>query len=311
MKNYLQIAAGLDVLPLVLEINQHPELWDRNDVRLSKAGPHSETHDMWLRYKDETPNKETGNYLDFGDPHDAVWYPAFYALPAARKLIFDLMARVQGERLGGVFIYSVPPGKKIYPHTDPGWHAAYYDKFNICLQSNPKAFFGYDGETMFQRPGDVHRFVNTVDHWVVNEGSDDHIIMCVCIRVHDYAARYRGEETHAMPTDLKLIDFKEKVEFRDGFYRRSLVLKQGQMVGQHMHEFDHKTEITRGRARMWKNGAWAGDHKAGTVLEIKAKSRHAFQALGPDAETEITCLWPEDIDPETAIVKEQACPPPG
>lgn len=196
MKNFLQIAAGVDVLPLLLEINRQPALWDRNRARLSKYGPHSETHDIWLRYKDETDNAASGNYDSFNTEHDSQWYPAYYALPAARPLIFNLMARVEGERLGGVLIYSVPPGAKIMPHIDAGWHVSYYEKFNICLQSNPAARFCYQGEDMVARAGDVHRFRNDIEHWVVNEGVEEHIVMTVCIRTHDYAAAVKEIAQH-------------------------------------------------------------------------------------------------------------------
>ncbi len=195
MKNFIKIGEGVDVAPLLLGLHRQPHLWNRNPIRLTPNGPHHETKDIWLRYKDETENVQKKNYGNFGDPHEGVWYPSFYALPAARKIIFALMARVEGERLGGVLIYKVPPGKKIHPHTDVGWHVDFYEKFNVCLQSNPDAYFYYkDGERMYARSGDVHRFVNNVDHGVVNDGADDHIILTICVRTHDYSARVKGGE---------------------------------------------------------------------------------------------------------------------
>lgn len=197
VKHFLQIAAGVDTMPLLLELHRQPHLWNRNDARLSENGPHYQTQDIWLRYKDETENKRSGSYADFGDPHDGVWYPAFYALPSARKIIFDLMRRVEGERLGGVLLYKVPAGKRILPHTDTGWHVDYYDKFNICLQSNRAAAFCYhDGEKMYQEPGDVHHFANNVEHLVTNEGEDDHIVLTICIRTHYYGTRFKEETAY-------------------------------------------------------------------------------------------------------------------
>ncbi len=189
----MKIAESIDVLPLLYEIHRQPQLWDRNDVRLSKNGPHWQTHDIWLRYKDETENKEKKDYANFGDPHDGVWYPSYYELPAARRIIFGLMSRVEGERIGGVLVYKIPPGRRIMPHTDTGWHVDYFDKFNVCLQSNPKAAFHYSESNFFrQKMGDIHRFVNGKEHWVVNDGDDDHIVLTVCIRVHDYNARFKS-----------------------------------------------------------------------------------------------------------------------
>lgn len=170
-------------MPLLLEVQTKPELWNRNDARLSDNGPHHETSDIWLRYKDETENKQTGDYSNFGDPHDPIWYPAYYALPSSRRIIFDLMARVAGERLGGVLLYKIPPGKKIYPHVDTGWHVDYYEKFNVCLKTNPQSAFCYENETMMVNAGDVHWFKNNVTHWVNNDGEDDHIVLTVCIRL--------------------------------------------------------------------------------------------------------------------------------
>lgn len=196
MRNHLKIASGVDVMPLMLELHKQPELWDRNKARLSERGPHHQTHDIWLRYKDETENAVSGNYANFGDPHDGVWYPAFYELPSSRKLIFDLMAKVEGERLGGVLLYSIPPGKEIFPHTDVGWHVEYFEKFNICLQSNPKAVFFYAGDGMLAEQGDVHWFRNDVPHWVKNEGETEHIVLTVCIHTHDYKRRFISGVRH-------------------------------------------------------------------------------------------------------------------
>jgi hypothetical protein len=179
----MQVAAGLDVLPLLLEVQRQPDLWDKNPCRLSKRGPHHETQDIFLRYKDETPNIQSGDWSDFSDQHIPDWYESANYLPAARPLIFDLMARVRGEMLGGVFLYKLQPGATIKPHVDKGWHPEFYDKFNICLQSNANAAFVYENEMMVQRAGDVHHFRNDVMHSVHNEGQTDHIVMTVCIRL--------------------------------------------------------------------------------------------------------------------------------
>jgi quercetin dioxygenase-like cupin family protein len=183
MTNFLKIASGVDIMPLLLEVQRQPELWDKNPCRLSKRTPHHETQDMILRYKDETENLERGDWSNFSGAHIPDWYKSIDFLPSAKKLTFDLMAHVRGEILGGVFLYKLNPGTQIYPHKDKGWHPEFYDKFNICLQSNPQAAFCYDGERMIQQAGDIHHFRNDTQHWVVNEGDCEHIVMTVCIRL--------------------------------------------------------------------------------------------------------------------------------
>lgn len=183
--NFLKIAQGVEVMPLLLELNRQPQLWDRNKARLYETSPHRETHDIWVRYNDETQYKKTGDYTKFNDPHESVWYPAYYALPSLRKIIFSLMAGVEGERLGGVLIYNLPKGKQIYPHVDTGWHVEHFEKFNVCLQSD-RTRFCYHGEEMVSHQGEVFRFRNDIEHWVLNEGEVDHLMLTVCIHCHEY-----------------------------------------------------------------------------------------------------------------------------
>lgn len=183
MNNFLQIASGVDVLPFLLEVQRQPELWDKNPARLSKRGPHHETQDIPLRSKDEAACLLDGKkWREFSDEHIPVWYKNADFFPAARKIIFDLMARVQGEMLGGVYLYRLQPGKQIYPHVDRGWHPEFFDKFNVCLQSNSRSKFIYENEILIQKAGDIHHFRNDTMHCVVNDGQNDHIVMVVTIR---------------------------------------------------------------------------------------------------------------------------------
>jgi quercetin dioxygenase-like cupin family protein len=183
MNNFTQLAANVNVFPLVMDLQRQPFLWNKNPCRLSKRGPHYETSDIFLRYKDETKNFESGDFSDFSDEHIPVWYKAIDHLPYAKKLALDLMAIVGGEILGGVLLYRLRPGEKIHSHVDTGWHAETFEKYNICLESNPKAAFCYENEKMIQKAGDVHWFCNTVPHWVINEGNTDHIVLTICIRL--------------------------------------------------------------------------------------------------------------------------------
>lgn len=193
MKNFVKIAQGVNVTPLMLQLHQHPELWNVDIERLRPTAPHRDSDDIWVRYNDKTPFTASGDWSNFNDSHESIWYPAYYALPAIRKLINDLMYAVEGERLGGVLIWRLKPGQMIHPHKDMGWHVDYYDKFNICVQGNADGKFIYQDhdESMIAFPGDVYRFVNTENHMVVNKGTEDMIVLCVCIKVHNFDERYK------------------------------------------------------------------------------------------------------------------------
>jgi len=92
------------------------------------------------------------------------------------------MAMVRGERLGGVLITRLPPGGKIYPHADAGWHAAYYDKYFVPVQNKAGATFGFIDGDINPSIGDVWKFNNSVPHWVNNDSDEDRIAMIICIK---------------------------------------------------------------------------------------------------------------------------------
>ncbi len=90
--NFLPVAKGINTGPLLEEILRQPELWNKNPCRLSRFGPHHETQDMFLRYRDETPFIESGDWSTFSDEHISTWNKTIDLLPAARPLIFELIA---------------------------------------------------------------------------------------------------------------------------------------------------------------------------------------------------------------------------
>lgn len=185
MKHFTLIEENIDVNPLLEQIEKQPDLWNANDHRKTFAGtPHNEMSDIWVRY----------NRLDrlcegrkaFNGEHVPVWYPAWYALPALKPIVFNLMSKVEGEMIGGILITKIPPGYGIAPHIDDSWHVQYYEKFYLSLKSCPGALFlcDHDGvrEGLNPKPGELWLFDNRKLHWVENKSSEDRITLIMCIR---------------------------------------------------------------------------------------------------------------------------------
>lgn len=166
---------GLNVEPMRAALAAHPDLWDQNKARTSpEDSPHHGLSDIWARFADPATMRPDGS-------HDSVWYPPADVLPV-RDLVFPLMAAVRGERLGGVLITRIRPGQTCKPHTDPGWHARYYEKFAVQIAAAPEQAFHFEGHTLVTAPGDVFWFDNSHTHWVTNESDTDRITMIVCIK---------------------------------------------------------------------------------------------------------------------------------
>lgn len=188
MKNFLHIASGLDVMPLAIALQMQPELWVADQYWKNHPVPvFSQIDSILLRFPTKAPYQfkseaERQAYALIVDPWESYDQPALELLPEAIPLVFGLMAKVQGERLGRVMINRMPPGSHILPHSDTTTGAKYYDRFHIVLQTNPSVEFLADDERGEMKEGEAWWFENASHHEVRNGGDCDRIHMIVDIK---------------------------------------------------------------------------------------------------------------------------------
>ena len=187
MNDFHKLEKRFDVAGIRESILSQPDLWDLNKERTySKDSPHSEVSDIWVRYNDIEPYRLKGDFTGINDEHTSVWYKEAGRISGIKKLTFDLMHEVGGERLGGILITRVRPGGKIERHTDKSWHAEYYSKFYIPIQNAPGAEFHFDTGVIKPEEGECYWFDNSCPHWVVNESDKDRIALIICIKTENY-----------------------------------------------------------------------------------------------------------------------------
>lgn len=183
MRYFQQLAAGVNVTPLMNALQRQPELWDANPIRTQHPGTaHAQVSDILLRFNDLDEYLRTGDPTTITDDKEAIAYPAWDKLPQIRPIIFDLMRTVEATRLGRVIITRLPPGREITPHEDQGAPATYFERYQVALQSLPGANFHIGDETANFRSGDVWWINNKITHSVVNNSADDRIVMIVDLR---------------------------------------------------------------------------------------------------------------------------------
>ena len=137
MKYFLRLADSVDTVPVMRELATQPELWDQNTLRTQHPDTaHAEVSDIWLWFN-EIPEDPTAVINDI----QTVEYPAWGRLPSLRRLVLDLMHRVDGVQLGRCIVTKLPPGGVITPHVDSGAPADFYTRYQIALQSLPGALF--------------------------------------------------------------------------------------------------------------------------------------------------------------------------
>jgi hypothetical protein len=177
MRYFDLISEGIDVAPLRHAVVRQPELWNVHRLRTTHPGSvHGEADDIWLRFA------PVDSLVAIVDGLESIDYPALATLSQARPIIFDLMRRVEGIRLGRVLITRLRPGGRVRPHEDAGGYAAYYDRYHICLQGAAENFFHAGDERVAMRTGEVWWFDNAKRHQAVNSSASDRIHMIVDIR---------------------------------------------------------------------------------------------------------------------------------
>ena len=175
MKHFFKVGE-VNILPLLHTIKRQSELWNANDLRTKFPGtPHAEADDIWLWFNPSDSE-------DIKNDKNVVPYPAWEKLPQARQIVFDLMRAVEASQLGRVIITKLKPGAKITPHVDGGAPAEFYKRYQVALQSLPGAMFKIGDETVNFNTGDVWLIDNRTEHSVLNNSTDDRIVMIVDIR---------------------------------------------------------------------------------------------------------------------------------
>lgn len=189
MKNFLKIGNGVVVGSVVLALQRLEKshgVWNADTyLRDYPQGPFGDTESVILRFPPRTVHETEEALREHAahfDQHENVDQPVFKDMPEARALVFNLMAAVQGERLGRVMINKLRPGGRIYPHADTPVHAEYWDRFHIVLQSAPGSNFRCGDETVHMEAGEVWWFNNRLEHEIVNNSADDRIHMIIDIR---------------------------------------------------------------------------------------------------------------------------------
>lgn len=159
-----------------MELVVQEGLWNITPLRTDFEGsPFKECDDIILRFQEQLPPV-------VGD-HECSNTVYMFMLPAIREMVFDLMHRVNGTRLGRVLVSRLAPHGTIYPHEDEYNHAMYYDRYHIVLQGKPGSTFKCGDEQVDMLTGEIWWFENALLHSVHNESDDDRIHVVVDIRL--------------------------------------------------------------------------------------------------------------------------------
>ena len=176
--NFIRIAEGLDVEPLLELLDAKPELWKEIEARQKCTNsPHKDTESIYVR----GPFKMSLYYVlwDTGS-YD---YPCMeYLKPALVPLMRPILEKLEVKDMGRLLIVNLKPSGHVTKHNDQGTYADHYQRFHLVLRSNRwcRQTCG-DQEQKFEE-GEVWWFNHKKLHTADNVGMTDrvHIIFdCV------------------------------------------------------------------------------------------------------------------------------------
>ncbi len=186
LKHFTAVGAGVDVDPILAEIDANEAMFGSFDARQRAPGtPHAQTTDIWLRGPD--PEQMAADPAWVNRPHLSVFWPAWFKLPSLHGYVLgprSLSAHIGATGIGAILITRMAPGTRIEWHTDaPYWHAREYNpKLYLPLRSNDGCVNYVEDERLVMAPGSVWSFDNMKMHAVENNGDAERIMAIICLR---------------------------------------------------------------------------------------------------------------------------------
>lgn len=177
MDNLKRIAYNLDVSPLLVALDERPELWKQITVRQTVEGTsHSDTETIFARGPSEFTMQE---YMGTVDAHD---YEATHTLKdTLLPLMNSVLHQLKCVELGYILIVNLKAGGFVSAHNDEGTYAEYYERYHLVLSSEEGNLFTCGEDSVHMKSGELWWFNHRETHAVINNSSKDrlHIIFDV------------------------------------------------------------------------------------------------------------------------------------
>jgi len=158
--HFTRISNGIDVGPLLSELDAAPEMWLADTSRQRKVRCQRDTQNIFLRVakKPLPPGTRNAN-----DVHESRLARSAARFP--RALAFcQRIADVQRGELGRATFVALQPRGWVRPHVDAGAYYRVRDRFHLVLKSSGGSPLTAGGETVVMHEGELWAFDNKAEH---------------------------------------------------------------------------------------------------------------------------------------------------
>jgi len=131
MLHFTRLAEGLEIEPLLAEMDEEPDMWFADTSRQRKVRCQRNTLNIFLRApkKPLPPGAKNAN-----DVHESRLTRAATRFP--RALAFcEMIADEWGATLGRATLVALLPRSRVYPHIDTGAYYRIRDRLHLVLRS--------------------------------------------------------------------------------------------------------------------------------------------------------------------------------
>ena len=160
VSRFTRIAEGIDVAPLLSELDAAPEMWLANTSRQRKIRCQRDTQNIFLRVarKPLPPGAKNAN-----DVHESRIAASAEPFPRALRFCEEIAALQDGE-LGRATLVALQARGWVRPHVDAGAYYRIRDRFHLVLRSREGSPLTSGGETVVMREGELWAFDNKAEH---------------------------------------------------------------------------------------------------------------------------------------------------
>jgi len=179
MKYFKLIRSGIDVAPLLEEVQSQPEAWLANTGRQDKIRVQRETNTIFLRGAAPRPD------LNLNENQESRATPASKSFPRALAFMTQF-AQEMDCQLSRATIVRLKPTSQVYRHIDEGSYYFLRDRFHLVLRSAAGSVLMSGGEQVRMQEGELWWFDNKQHHESYNESEEWRIHYIFDLLSNDY-----------------------------------------------------------------------------------------------------------------------------
>jgi aspartyl/asparaginyl beta-hydroxylase (cupin superfamily) len=165
MKFFKCILSGVDVEPLLAEIQSHDEAWLVNTSRQDKIRVQRDTNTIFIR------NAVRRSDLHINENQESRFTNVSSLFPRAVALMTSF-ADQMGAHLSRATIVRLKPKSRVARHTDAGSYYLIRDRYHLVLYSSTGSVLMSGGERVRMQAGELWWFDNKQYHEAYNESDE-------------------------------------------------------------------------------------------------------------------------------------------